>query len=124
MDSRQTGYVYVLHFEIPLHHSQHYIGCTTDPLRRWTEHATGQGARIVEAAMEVGIEWRVGAIGVCSVEEMRQLERKMKSYHGAANHCEICCGGEPAAIPGTVSMPVCHVPFATDSVQLRLKAAV
>src|SRR5271165_2646335 len=105
------GWVYILHLTRPLAHSQHYIGCTHDPLGRWVRHARGEGAKFVAAALAAGIEFEVGAVGLCGVEEMRQLERRLKRWHGCASCCEICNPDSTDAIPGTTAYPVCLIPF-------------
>lgn len=101
----RTGYVYVLHFERPLSHAQHYIGCTTDPRGRLVTHAHGQGATIVRAALDAGIRFKLGALGTCNMRCMRRIERQIKNWHGAAEFC-LCCDPDPRQIPGCRGYPL------------------
>jgi GNAT superfamily N-acetyltransferase/predicted GIY-YIG superfamily endonuclease len=117
MKERRQGYVYVLHFDRPLAHARHYVGCTCDLRQRLITHAQGHGARIVEAAQAAGITWRLGALGVTHVAGMRRLERQLKDWHGCGAQCELC-QKEPRAIPGTRSYPLTSIPFPVDSVRL------
>lgn len=100
-----VGYVYVLHFDRPLAHAQHYVGCTTDPRGRAITHAQGRGARIVRAALAAGIGFEVAALGTTHVRGMRRIERQTKDWHRAAEFCPLC-GPNPRAIPGTRPYPM------------------
>jgi predicted GIY-YIG superfamily endonuclease/ribosomal protein S18 acetylase RimI-like enzyme len=116
---KRKGFVYVLHFERPLCHSQHYIGCTCNLRERLITHATGRGARIVAAALDKGIPFKLGALGQCNVSVMYRLERQMKDWHGAALQCECCARDDARPIPGTLPYPIQQLPFATESEVLK-----
>jgi hypothetical protein len=79
--------VYLLHFDRPLAHAQHYVGIALDgdPLRRLAEHLAGHGSPLVRAVVEAGI--RVDL--VLSVPGDRRLERRMHNRHGSGL-CPIC----------------------------------
>lgn len=115
---KRKGFVYVLHFDRPLCHSQHYVGCTCNLRDRLLTHATGRGARIVAAALERGIGFRLGALGQCNVTVMRRLERHLKDWHGAADQCECCRPEDARHIPGTTPYPFGMLPFPTVSADL------
>ena len=119
MKEKRQGYVYVLHFDKPLCHAQHYIGCTCDVRQRLITHAQGRGARIVAAAMEQGITWRLAALGVTHVAGMRRIERQLKEWHGCKEQCSLCTA-EPRAIPGTKGYPIEEIPWPVDSERLKL----
>lgn len=106
----RAGYVYVLHFERPLSHAQHYVGCTHAPRERLCTHAKGDGARIVRAALAEGIRFKLGALGVTTLVNMRRLERQVKDWHGSGEFCE-CCTPDPRAIPGTRPYPLAAISF-------------
>lgn len=117
------AYVYLVHMDSPLAHARHYIGCTTDPKARLTRHAQGHGARILQAAYEAGIEWRLGALGTCTKKEMRRIERSGKDQHNAARFCEIC-NAEPIRIGDSVPYCLESVPFVASSVALRATSGI
>ena len=83
----RAGTVYLLHFDPPYRHARHYLGFTAGPIEdRVALHITGQGARLVEVAVNAG----------CSVElartwpGSRTVERQKKRQGGAARCCPIC----------------------------------
>lgn len=117
----RAGYVYVLHFDQSFKHARHYIGCTSQPRERLIAHAQGRGARIVQAAAEAGIQFRLGAIGITNVRCMRRIERQTKDWHGSSQFCE-CCTPDPRCIPGTRSYPLEAIPFPKDSATLATLA--
>ena len=54
--SVSTVKCYLLHFDPPYKHAQHYVGATRcdDVATRVQEHVTGRGARLVQRAVEAG----------------------------------------------------------------------
>jgi len=83
--------VYLIHFEQPLHHAQHYIGCVeggrTELLRRLSRHRRGVGAKLMRAVTKAGIDW------MC-VETWpnlgRGFERWLKNQKNAKRYCPMC----------------------------------
>lgn len=114
----RQGYVYVLHFFRPISHARHYIGCTTDIKARLTTHAQGRGANLVRVALAQGIGFRLAALGVCSMTCMRRLERQLKNWHGAEEHCECCKADDARRIPGTQPYNLELLPFSLYSEHL------
>jgi hypothetical protein len=53
------GTVYLIHFETPFKHAQHYIGWASDLNRRISRHRNGNGARLLRVVNEAGITWEV-----------------------------------------------------------------
>lgn len=78
--------VYIIHFSRKLGHAQHYIGKTEAYGRRLKAHRAGNGARILRAANEQGIKWRVVARWFGG----RTLEKKLKARHDTAALCPVC----------------------------------
>lgn len=82
--------VYLIHFNEPYKHAQHYTGWahSMDGLNtRLTEHACGNGARLMKVIAEQGITWKLARVWE---EGDRELERRLKKWHGAKKYCPIC----------------------------------
>jgi predicted GIY-YIG superfamily endonuclease len=81
--------VYLLHFHKPVGgRAWHYLGyCKDGELdRRLAIHRSGNGARIMRAAVEQGIGWTVALTLVGD----RKLERELKRKKHASRFCPIC----------------------------------
>lgn len=78
--------VYLLHFDKPYKHAQHYIGYTDNLVWRLHLHFIGRGARLLEVVHDAGIGWTLAR----TWEGDRHLERRLKDRHGAARFCPIC----------------------------------
>lgn len=113
--------IYVLHFDTPLAHAQHYIGCTNRLANRLEAHANGAGSRLTKELNSRAIEWRLGALLTCTRDRMRALERGLKDQKNAARYCHLCTE-QPSAFPGTTHYPLEMLAFATDSASLRRAA--
>lgn len=90
-DPKSTPVVYLIHFEKPLHHAQHYMGFTEDLKQRLTQHAMGKGARLMEVIAEHGIEWKLARTWE---NGSRTMERQLKNQHNAPLLCPECSGKE------------------------------
>lgn len=77
---------YLLHFNTPYRHAQHYLGTTHDLQRRLGEHERGQGARLLEVVTQAGITWQLARIWPGG----RDVERKLKRQGGRSRLCPIC----------------------------------
>jgi predicted GIY-YIG superfamily endonuclease len=74
------GTIYLLCFDRPLsNHARHYLGWTRNLDSRLAEHESGNGARLLRAASQAGITWRL----VRTWNGDRHLERRLKRIHGA-----------------------------------------
>lgn len=78
---------YLLHFEQPVEHAQHYIGtCDGSVYDRYQEHVTGQGSPLVREAIRAGIlvslvrTWPGG----------RAVEKQLKRMKQARRLCPLC----------------------------------
>jgi predicted GIY-YIG superfamily endonuclease len=87
------GTVYLLHFERPLHHAQHYLGYTAELEERLDRHRAGTGARIVEVVTERGIPFAL----VRTWAGTRKLERRLKRRRNARLLCPTCYPAKIAA---------------------------
>lgn len=80
--------VYLIHFDHPLKHAQHYLGFVESNLdERIKRHKAGVGAKILKAANEAGIGWSV----VRTWEDGdRNFERKLKNQKKSRCLCPVC----------------------------------
>jgi len=113
-----TSWIYVLHFERPLSHAHHYVGCTAALRDRLTAHARGQGSRLMSVLRDLQIEWRLASLYQTSHAGMRRIERQIKSCGHGPRFCRICKPTTPK-LPGCKAYDVELIQFATDSVSLR-----
>lgn len=84
------GFVYVLHFDDPIAHAQHYIGSTTSPLRRLAQHASGHGSRLCRELHARGIGFRLASLHTTNLTNMRKAERRMKDQKNSSRYCKFC----------------------------------
>jgi putative endonuclease len=78
------GWVYMIRLSAPLgtpkHFARYYLGSTHNLKQRMKHHRSGQGAKMLAAATERGIAFRViKFVEVPTLREARQLERKLKA---------------------------------------------
>ena len=79
--------VYLIHFDQPLSHAQHYLGYARSVSARLAEHRAGDGARIMQVVREQGITWRLARTWP---QGDRTLERRLKRWHKSRQLCPIC----------------------------------
>lgn len=80
--------VYLIHFNSPLKHANHYIGFVKGNLNnRIIKHRNGTGAKILKAANDKGIDWKVVRTWK---EGDRNLERKLKNQKKTRCLCPVC----------------------------------
>lgn len=89
--------VYLIHFDRPLHHARHYLGCTSGSLEeRLERHATGRGARLMQVVQQAGIPWRLARTWAGD----RALERRLKAFKNAPSRlCPICRAARNGGTP-------------------------
>jgi predicted GIY-YIG superfamily endonuclease len=80
------GTIYLIHFEQPLKHAQHYIGWTRDLDKRVAEHKAGRGSALLAACVAQSISFEV----VCTWEGDRYFERALKKRKHASRLCPCC----------------------------------
>jgi predicted GIY-YIG superfamily endonuclease len=84
-------FVYLIHFKTRYKHAGHYLGCSASIDARLLAHEQGRGSRLMEVVTQAGIEWELVRLWPCSsYEEMRVLERRLKSWHGSGALCPEC----------------------------------
>jgi len=102
-----TQLVYLLHFDQPLSHAQHYLGSTARLYARLTEHAGGNGARLTQVLHEQHRGWIVAALfqPTDPTKTIRQLETETKRRHNSTKFCPIC-NPNATAPKGLISIPL------------------
>ncbi|HZR80419.1 MAG TPA: hypothetical protein VFD92_04905 [Candidatus Binatia bacterium] len=82
--------VYLIHFDRPLAHAQHYLGFSENEEtlgRRLEHHRAGTGSRLMAAVARAGIDRRVVRIWP---EGTRTFERELKNRRDRAHLCPEC----------------------------------
>lgn len=79
--------IYLIHFETPYKHAQHYTGFAKDIAKRLKKHKSGQGARLIQVIQLEGIEWQLARIWK---DGTRTEERQLKNRGSAKRYCPIC----------------------------------
>ena len=88
--------VYLIHFDRPLGHARHYMGCAQDIDKRIGRHERGTGAKIMKAVKKAGISWEVVHVWPCaSRHEAEERERRLKGYN--TKQCPMCTPWEEVA---------------------------
>lgn len=80
------GTIYLLHFEAPLAHAQHYVGFAENLEARLERHRKGNGARLVAAFAEKGIGFKLARTWPGD----RTEERRIKNLKNTPRYCPIC----------------------------------
>ncbi len=81
-----VGTIYLIHFERPFKHAQHYMGFSQNLPQRLNQHKKGCGSKLMRAVSAAGIRWAV-------VEKWtgdRHFERKLKNHRNHGGKCWIC----------------------------------
>lgn len=78
--------VYLIHFNQPYKHARHYLGFTDDLEARLSQHAHGNGARLMAVIHAAGITWQLAR----TWEGDRKRERRLKHQHHSARLCPLC----------------------------------
>lgn len=112
------GYLYILHFDEPLHHAKHYSGSTKNLRQRLVAHASGAGSKLTKWLADHGLNWRLGAVATAPGNKLRAIERELKARKNACDFCAIC-RNTPFKVPGTLPIDLDLCQFATDSQSLR-----
>ena len=86
------GTVYLLHFDQPYKHAQHYIGWTNNLPNRVKDHTTGNGSKLLRACKLAGIAFIVARVWKAD----RYFERRLKKQRHAGRMCPTCNPGTKA----------------------------
>jgi predicted GIY-YIG superfamily endonuclease len=81
-----SGVVYLLCFDSPFGHAQHYMGWTSNLHMRLAHHAAGTGANLLKHVAAAGISWTLTGL----VYGDRNEERRLKNRGGHARKCYAC----------------------------------
>lgn len=80
--------VYLIHFEKPFKHAQHYIGFTDNLEQRMHDHELGtRGAKLLKAVRDAGINFSVVRTWP---KGDRNFERKLKKQKKSRCLCPVC----------------------------------
>jgi predicted GIY-YIG superfamily endonuclease len=83
--------VYLLHFDEPLAHAQHYLGMAKRLDDRLRAHANGNGSKLMAAVREAGIPVRLARVWRCTgMKRAYMLEYRLKQMHNGRSLCPIC----------------------------------
>ncbi len=87
-----SSYVYILHFEQPLAHAQHYTGATDDLASRIAAHRSGtNGGRLPRVFRELGVGFAVGRVEEYDDHKVAfRRERQIKRVAHGPRYCLIC----------------------------------
>lgn len=87
----KDGVVYLIHFDRPFGHAQHYIGLASDFEKRMERHKQGRGSNLIRVIQNAGIGWHVVRIWEAGVNAPA-VEKELKAYHNSRHLCPECCG--------------------------------
>ncbi len=82
----ENATVYLIHFQHPFWHAQHYLGYTANLPRRIEQHRNGTGAKLLRAVTKRGISWNV----VRTWSGGPALERALKNRKKSRDLCPVC----------------------------------
>lgn len=85
--------LYLLHFDPPLKHAQHYLGWTTPErlAHRLRQHSIGRGARLVDEALRHGCLVRLARLWE---DGTPTEERRLKRFAKLKTLCPLCNNAE------------------------------
>jgi len=101
-------YTYLIHLHTKIHHAGHYVGATNDIESRLKQHAVGNGARLLEVAMERDITWELAKLWTS--DDAFGVERVLKRRHNGRKYCPLCNNGKVQWMANAVSYPIHLLP--------------
>jgi predicted GIY-YIG superfamily endonuclease/ribosomal protein S18 acetylase RimI-like enzyme len=110
-------FVYILHFDTPLAHAQHYVGMTANLRQRLTAHASGHGSVLTNELFDRSLPWTLGGLFQTTPTNARRVEREMKESKNIGRYCDLCTP-DHAAPPASKSYPLADVPFPKRSTEI------
>lgn len=110
-------FVYILHFDTPLAHAQHYVGLTNNLRQRLNAHASGNGSNLTKELFNLDKPWQLAALFQTTNANARRVEKNIKDTNNAANFCGIC-NAEPYTPKAAKSYPLADIPFSTRSTEI------
>jgi predicted GIY-YIG superfamily endonuclease/predicted acetyltransferase len=112
-------FVYVLHFDTPLAHAQHYVGMTGNLARRLQAHASGHGSILTRELFDKSLPWVLGGLFQTTPTNARRVEKNLKESKQISRYCDICTPDHPAP-PASKSYPLTEVTFPTRSTEIAI----
>lgn len=97
--AHQAGTVYLLHFDRPYKHAQHYLGWAADLDTRLAAHRAGNGARLITVIAAAGISWQLARTWPGATEGH---EKALEDLNSRKRLCPVCT---PGTRSGTVIIP-------------------
>ncbi|MFL5658630.1 MAG: endonuclease [Ktedonobacteraceae bacterium] len=79
--------VYLIHFDKPYKHAEHYLGYSSNLKQRLHLHKSGTGARLMTVIAENRISWQLARVWP---DGDRALEHQLKLCHSGKKFCPIC----------------------------------
>lgn len=90
---QEKGIVYLIHFERPFKHAQHYLGWATDVTERIKRHVSlarkRRGSALMRAVVEAGIAFKIVRLWG---DKTRDEERRMHLWGSGTRLCPVCRG--------------------------------
>lgn len=110
-------FVYILHFDEPLSHAQHYVGMTGNLKQRLEAHAAGNGARLTEVLNDEQRGWILAGLFQTTAANARRVEKNLKESKNLQRYCDICNPDAPAPA-GSKRYPLADVNFPQRSSEM------
>lgn len=87
-----SGWIYLVHFERPYRHAQHYVGWTRELRQRFYRHTSDaplrRGSALMRAVVAAGIGFKVVAVW----SGTRTDERQIHQHRNNKRRCPVCRG--------------------------------
>lgn len=108
------AWIYLLHFDVPYHHAQHYMGATFDLESRLQAHREGRGSKLTKVLCHLKATWRLSSLWeyqpTIDMISLWALEKHLKANHCGPRYCHIC-RKTIHQIPDAVQYDVENLPF-------------
>ena len=83
------GCVYLIHFNHPYRHAQHYLGWASNFDARMIRHRKGRGSNLIKVIQDAGLEWEVVRVWEPASPK---VEAELKRYKNNRRLCPLCSG--------------------------------
>lgn len=114
---KEPMYVYILHFDTPLSHAQHYVGMTGNLKQRLSAHASGHAAALTQELCREGLPWSLGGLFQTTATNARRVEKNLKESKNTSRYCNLCNPDGPSP-PCSLKFPLSELPFPSRSSEL------
>lgn len=104
-------FVYLIHFDEPWFHAQHYLGATENLPQRMQQHHQRGGSKLIQAINELGIGWTLAQLWIMQgTTNQWTQERHAKAWKCAPRHCPICNPRHALRLQGALIYPIANLP--------------